>query len=502
MISFKDVAFTYKGKKDTQLKVPSFFAADGECILLTGMSGSGKSTITKCINGLIPEFFEGEFSGDIFIKELNIGNLPVYEISQYVGSVFQDPASQFFTGEVLTELAFACENYGVERAEIKTRMEYAVQIIGIERLITKKLKDMSNGEKQKIAVASALTLMPSIILFDEPSSNLDYASIKILGNVIRSLKEKGLTVIIAEHRIYYLKELFDRVLYINGGKIEKEYTAEQFRALTNEELHGLGLRSLNIFEDKPVRRFRNAEEFAEKGETCVIALKDISFSYKDSGKKILNNIGFSLYKGDITALVGKNGIGKTTLLRIISGIYKEDSGGIVMGKKELPAFARVKNINFVMNDVDYQLFGDTVYNELLIGAAESPFLHKKIEEVLKRLNLYDLKDMHPMSLSMGQKQRLIIAASYIRNSAVTVLDEPTSGLDYKNMLNVSAMLSDLASEDNTVLIVSHDYEFIMNTCDRLLFLDETGIASDIRTSENGDAVKHIFEHFIGGIING
>lgn len=545
MIRFEQVQFSYHDKKEVQLTVPALSIRDGECVLLTGVSGSGKSTITKCINGLIPEFFEGDFSGDVFIHECNLGTMPVYEISKFAGSVFQDPSSQFFTEHPISELAFACENYGVAADEIKRRMEYAVTVLHLEPLIDKRLSDMSNGEKQKTAIASVLTMQPHIILFDEPSSNLDYASILMLRDIIAMLKSKGLTVIVAEHRIYYLEGLFDRVLYISGGKIESEYRAAQFSAMSNEALHALGLRSLRMFLHTPHRsdsecaaettaaldggtanaqialasddtvtasaggvvhagtaapdgKIANTGTAGTGTELPAVQLKNISYSYKDSGKPILNKVTADLYRGEVTALIGRNGIGKTTLARIMTGLYRQDSGAVLINGKETAADKRIGTIQFVMNDVDYQLFGDSVYNELLIGNADIENLHQKIETVLKQLNLQEVRDMHPMSLSGGQKQRLVIAASCIRNSALTVLDEPTSGLDYRNMLQVSALLQELAANRNAVLIISHDYEFIINTCSRILLLTEHGITGDFRLSGNAALLQDIFVNRLGG----
>lgn len=485
MIQFKEVQFSYKDKNENQLSVPSLTIQKGECVLLTGMSGSGKSTITKCINGLIPEFFEGEFSGEVCINEHNLLKLPVYEISKFAGSVFQDPSSQFFTENTISELAFACENYGVPSAEIKARMETAIKTVGIENLAGKKLSAMSNGEKQKTAIASVLTIQPEIILLDEPSSNLDYESIQTLKTIIQTLKEKGMTIIIAEHRIYYLQGIFDRVLYVNDGKIEREYSCSEFCAMQNNELHRLGLRSLHVFENVPHFVKTPPEHVACK-------LERLSYAYKDSGKQVLQNITGEFYSGEITALVGRNGIGKTTLARIIAGLYKQDSGTVYINGNATKPQQRIGAVQFVMNDVDYQLFGDSVYNELVIGNKGIEQLEEKIEAALQQLNLTEVRDCHPFSLSGGQKQRLVIAASYIRNSALTILDEPTSGLDYRNMLHVSTLLKDLAKSGKAVLIISHDYEFIAHTCLRVLLLTENGIAETVNLAEHPEALQTIF----------
>lgn len=485
MIKFNDVKFSYNEKKENQLNIPNLIIDDGECILLTGLSGSGKSTITKCINGLIPEFFEGEFQGDVFINKLNLEKIPVYEISKFAGSVFQDPASQFFTEKTISELSFACENYGIPVEEIKNKIDNVVSKLHIEKLIDKNLSELSNGEKQKIAIASVLTMQPSILLLDEPSSNLDYESILVLKEIIKILKSQGMTIIIAEHRIYYLKDVIDKVLYISDGKIKKEYSVNDFCALNNDELHALGLRSLNIFENQPIESLQNFD-------SSKIKIEHISFSYKNAKNKILNDINFEIPFGSITALVGKNGVGKTTLARILAGIYKQNSGKILLDENIILPNKQNDLVQFVMTDVDYHLFGYSVYNELLIGNKNIENIEEKIDDVLNKLNLIDVKDEHPMSLSGGQKQRLVIATSYIKNSILTVLDEPTSGLDYRNMLQVSSLLKELASNNRAVIIISHDYEFIANTCDHLLLLENGKIGCDITLCNNKKLIKDIF----------
>ncbi|UTC65103.1 energy-coupling factor ABC transporter ATP-binding protein [Treponema sp. OMZ 788] len=508
-VELKDVSFIYESSKDgkANLKKTSLNIKKGEFLLVTGISGCGKSTLTKCINGLIPRFYEGEFSGSVFINEEDVSNFSIDEISKDIGSVFQSPKSQFFTDDVISELSFPCENYGLSRDEIIERIAEVCSILHIENLLTEKLENLSNGQKQKAAVASILTLRPKIIVLDEPSSNLDFNSILILADILKILKQRGFTIIIAEHRLHYLKDLFDRVIYINEGNIQDEYTREEFLALENADLNSKGLRSLHLFknenETEAISSITNKDlndkfdsnkfnSYKEGEKIC--SLSDISFSFKD-GTEILNSINLNLYKNDIAALTGKNGAGKTTLAKIISGIYRQSSGCIKFGEKILNEKERVSRTNFVLQDVEYQLFGADVFSELLIGNKQLENINEKIEKALKKLNLYDYKDEHPFSLSMGQKQRLIIAATYVRGCPLTILDEPTSGLDYGNMIRVGELIEEIA-ETSAVLIITHDFEFISKICNRLILLKDKKIALDSRLEKHDKKLESIFSTYL------
>ncbi|WP_428771445.1 energy-coupling factor ABC transporter ATP-binding protein [Treponema sp. HNW] len=513
----QNVCFSYEktealeGTTDTaRLKNASLSICEGEFLLITGISGSGKSTLTKCINGLIPRFFEGRFSGGVYIHGQNIDDWTIDKISHKAGSVFQSPKSQFFTDDVISELAFACENYGTARSEIIDRISEVCTLLQVQNLLFKRLEHLSNGEKQKIAIASALTLQANIIVLDEPSSNLDFHSIRILSEVLALLKQKGFTIIIAEHRLYYLKDLFDRVIYIKDGKIDAEYGAQEFNALKNAELNARGLRSVHLFKDgtlplQPLFSARKtcertaeaaaatndlAQKGAEQNGDEVCRLSDISFSFND-GTEILNGIDLSLRKNEITALTGKNGAGKTTLAKIISGIYVPDSGTIRLNGKIVSEKERIEQTNFVMQDVEYQLFGSDVFSELLIGSGGIPDIKEKVTDALKKLDLYNCKDAHPFSLSMGQKQRLIIAATYVRGCPVTILDEPTSGLDYGNMQKVGSLLREIA-RTSAVLVITHDFEFISTVCNRIVLLENTRITRDSMLDADDGTLEHSF----------
>lgn len=485
MIKFDNVNFTYAENKNKSLEVNAVHVKKGECIVVTGTSGSGKSTFTKIINGLIPYFFEGELKGNVFLNKKDIQEMSVCEVSQIVASVFQDPSSQFFTNAVDSELAFTCENFGLERDVIINNMVNATLLTQIEDLLGEKLEETSGGQKQKVAIATALTLPIKILLLDEPSSNLDFHAIEILTTILKKLKNKGYTIVIAEHRLYYLKELFDRVFYLKSGKILYEYNAQEFLQLSNSNLHKLGLRSFDLFSNKLQSAIVTTSQ-------KNIEFHNLSYTFPKAKQATLENINFDCNMGDVIALVGINGAGKTTLARLIAGIYKNKNASFVFHNKNVKAKNLYKYVNFVMQDVSYQLFGDSVFNELKIGNEDVDNLDEKIHFVLEHLELAHLKNAHPFSLSMGQRQRLVLATTYIRQTPLTILDEPTSGLDFLNMKKVSHLIDELATNKKSSLIITHDYEFICQTCNRLLLLEGGTIKKDFYLKGNEQLLKEIF----------
>ena len=242
-IMIRDLTFSYGGNGN-QLEHISLDIAAGEVIVMTGPSGSGKSSLTRVINGLIPYFYEGELSGEVFVDGKLLKEIPSWERGKIAGNVFQDPRSQFFANEVAGEIAFGCENYGYSHEEIQNHVHRAAANIKIQDILDHSLHSLSYGMRQKVAIASAEAIDPEIYVMDEPSANLDIASTYRFADIIHDLKKKGKTIIIAEHRLYYLMDLADRFLCVQKGKIVREFTAQQMKALTNKEIQALGFELL------------------------------------------------------------------------------------------------------------------------------------------------------------------------------------------------------------------------------------------------------------------
>ncbi|WP_454968008.1 ABC transporter ATP-binding protein [Gemella sanguinis] len=466
MLEFKDVSFTYKNSNNKVLDSVNFKINKGECILLTGVSGSGKSTLIHLMNGLIPTLYEGHLEGDILFKNKDLKDIESYDISKNIGYVSQDPRGHFFTTNTTSELVFSMENYGIPLNEMKKKYSQLVELLELEKLVDKNIIYISSGERQKIAIGCSLSLEPEIIILDEPSSNLDFHMTKKLKQLIEKLKTKGYTIIIAEHRMYYIQDLIDRVFVINNGKV-KEKTISELKS--NNEVP---LRSLDIFN-------LELENISSKNKELLIEINNITY------KNILTNITTTIYKGDVIGLIGKNGVGKTTLLRLLSKIMKPDKGKVV--GKVIPFL--------VMQDMDYQFFTESVESEMKFGDVDNDL--EKINSLLMKLGLIEYKDKLPFELSGGQKQRLLIAISALANVNLLMFDEPTSGLDYVNMTKVSGILKDL-SKNSALIVATHDIEFLYKTCNRVIYLDDKVIKEDFYLNkENKKKVNNIFINMEG-----
>lgn len=467
MITFDNFSFRYEERSKFTLNDINLTVQTGEFILLTGRSGCGKTTLIRSLNGLIPHFYPGEIKGDILMDGQSLLELNPANLAGKVGTVFQDPRSQFFMTDTTRELAFGCENMGFSREETVDRIVKAAMNLELADFLNRSIFELSSGEKQQIAVGSVYALLPKVYIFDEPSANLDYAATKRLAEIMKRLKQEGYTIIVVEHRFYYLKELLDRAFLIRDGSIIQSFTGDEFCLLPDETRIKSGLRT--AYPEHDAKKYRAKSSAYESGN--VLKVSNLSFSYK-KGVDVLQNINFEAHEGDVIGVLGHNGAGKTTLLSIMTGLLKEKSGSICYNGKKLSLRQR-RNLSYlVMQDTDYQLFASSVREELSLGIEED--CTEKVTETLNALELSEYQDCHPASLSGGQKQRVTIGAAIVKDSPVIYFDEPTSGLDYDSMVRVSRLIERLASAGVIIFVVSHDFEFITRTCSEVLQLDERG----------------------------
>lgn len=468
MIEFTDYSFRYEERDRPTLDEVCLKIRKGELILLTGRSGCGKTTLIRSLNGLIPHFYPGEIRGDLKLSGSSLMRQSPSALAGQIGTVFQDPRSQFFMTDTTRELAFGCENMGYLPEETVDRVRRAVKRLCLEPYLNRSIFALSSGEKQQVAIGSVYAMAPEVFIFDEPSANLDHDAARRLAGILRTLKEEGCTVIVAEHRFYYFRDLIDRVFWIQEGRIQKSFSREEFCHLDTQTRASYGLRT--AYPEREISQ-QTREVKAVSGEN-VLEAKELSFFYEKE-RRILDRVSFTVRSGEIMGIVGHNGAGKTTLLSLLTGIKKEKSGELLFNGKRTTAKKRRALSYLVMQDADYQLFGSSVEEEMTLGSSDGES-EDKVSHILKKLDLDKYRECHPASLSGGQKQRVTIAAALVKGSPILCFDEPTSGLDYDSMVRVSGLIRELAEEGAMVFVVSHDFEFILRTCSRQLSLDEDG----------------------------
>ena len=461
MISFQNVTYSYQESGEPKsLDSINLEVKDGECILLCGKSGCGKTTITRLLNGMIPNFYEGKLQGTVMVDGKNLFDLPMYEISKRVGSVFQNPRTQFYTVNTTSEIAFGCENLGMEPQEIAERVKQTAKDLQIEYLLNRNIFNLSGGEKQIIAFASIYAMSPQNYVLDEPSSNLDIQAIEKVRKILSLLKQQGKTVIIAEHRTYYLKDLIDRAIYMEDGKVVGEYTMAELARLTYEERVNSGIRTVDLLS-YPITAHH------ARSSSHTIELKDIHCFYGQT--EALSIPKLSIPSGRITAIIGTNGAGKSTFVSCMCGLMKKTKGTFLLDGKKQSAKEQVRDSYLVMQEVNHQLFSDSVREEIVLGSGESS--ENSLQEIMTALDISALSERHPMTLSGGQKQRVIIASAMFCGKKILYLDEPTSGLDFSHMIQTCQLLKQLQKEDVFLFIITHDYELIASVCDSVIHVE-------------------------------
>ena len=361
MITLDHIYYSYPQSSKESLNDITMEIQDGEAVALIGLSGCGKTTITRILNGLAYTFFSGKMEGSISLNGIDPSKKELYEIGRMIGSIFQNPKSQFFAEVVEDEIAFGLENYGIERTEIVKRLTDSLRMINGETLRTRNLFQLSSGERQKVAIASINALDPPVYVFDEPSANLDMASVEALKRLMALLKKKGKTLIVSEHRIYYLKDIIDRYYYIEDGKIIRCYTKEIFEHSPVEFFQQQGLRLYSLDRIEPHGKTMSG--------TRRLKIDNISFSY--NRQSLLKNLSYCFMSGTIYGIIGGNGAGKSTFAKVLSGLLREKHGSISSCGKDscndikLNCRTRRKTIYYLSNNLDSNLFEVSAAEELL-----------------------------------------------------------------------------------------------------------------------------------------
>ena len=359
MISFQNVSFTYAESGDGGVVDLNLIIRSGECVLLCGPSGCGKTTVTRLANGLIPHFFHGNLSGQVSVNGMDTRETEIAALSDAVGTVFQNPRTQFFNTDTDSEIVFGLENRGIPREALRSRLDELTEELHLSELRGRNIFELSGGEKQRIACGSVSTLSPAVMVLDEPTSNLDFPGIESLRKIIEMWKSQGRTVIVAEHRLHFLRGVADRVIYMDSGEIMEQFSGAEFFAKPAGFFEQRGLRMPEL-----TRVFDR--EFPEHKPTGTFVLRNFSCSYK-SGVTALDIPEAELPLGSVIAVIGSNGAGKTTFMRTFCGLIKKCRGTLELGGKSLTSRKRIKCCYLVMQDVNHQLFTESVLDEVLLS---------------------------------------------------------------------------------------------------------------------------------------
>ena len=463
MIHIQNVSFTYEQADTPSLKNINLSVKTGECVLLCGKSGCGKTTLIRLLCGMLPDFYNGVFTGSVSVKGIDPVTAPMYEIAKTVGTVFQNPRTQFYTVNTTSEIAFGCENFGMEPKLIRDRVYETADALHINALLDRNIFQLSGGEKQKIAFASIYAVNPDIYVLDEPSSNLDNHAINELQSMLQFLKSHGKTIVIAEHRIRYLKELADRAVYMKEGQIEKEYTMQELDSMSIAERMETGIRPVSLGGFSSLIK-EQSESSGDIGGNASIQMKDVCFSYtKYKGQPSLTIPEACFPAGTVIAVTGNNGAGKSTLVSVVGGLLKNKKGTIRINGNIQSAKERLFVSYMVMQEVNHQLFTDSVKEEIVLGVKNPD--EGALNAVLTKMDIERLKDRHPMTLSGGQKQRVAIAAAVFCKKKILIFDEPPSGLDFFHMMQTAELIKTLKANDTYIFVITHDYELIAAACD-------------------------------------
>lgn len=506
MIEIVDLTFRYPGKEEPVFAGLQFHLQRGETLLVSGSSGCGKSTFLRTLNGLVPHFSGGRLSGRVTVNGLDAISSGPAVMSQQVGFVFQDPESQFVMDVVEDELAFGMENAAIPTKMMSRRIGEVLEMLGIQHLKSRRLESLSGGEKQKVAIAAALVLQPPVLVLDEPTSQLDAQSAEELLQAFVTLKEAlGLTMVIAEHRLERLLSVCDRMLVLNGdphGWISGEPRTVLMKTPLLppmvELARRIGYQPLPITLEEGMRMADSIKLQPWGGKSAkqeavtdrhvdspsaipFLELRSLSVNYGNT--RALKEINLTVREGEMAAVIGRNGAGKTSLLRAIMGLVQPARGEVFLCGEEISAKAvweRSRQIGYLPQDPNALLFADRVFDELEITLRNYGLSKPRAElmGLLEQLGIARYAEEYPRDLSVGERQRVALAAILVMQPRLLLLDEPTRGLDYFSKKQLVEMLSDLNHRGLTLMVVTHDVEFMAQFAQRVIWLEDGEVIAD------------------------
>jgi energy-coupling factor transport system ATP-binding protein len=482
----ENLSFKYRGRREYALRNVSFQLSHGEIILVAGASGCGKTTLIRCINGLIPRSYKGQLEGKVYLYGRDVSELSMPQISQTVGTVLQDPERQIVGSSVMSEVAFGLENLGLPREEIIARINDTLRYLGIYHLKERQTFYLSGGEKQKVAIAGTLAMRPSVLLLDEPLANLDPLSAQETLRIIRRLADEGKTVLIVEHRVEdVLKVRPDKALFLVDGR--QLYFGDIGGFINAVDYREVKLPAPLIIEQA---RSLPAPSFPkpilgslQESRKPLVKFEDVSFAYED-GPTVLHNVNLEIRRGDVVAILGPNGAGKTTLVKHAIGLLKPRRGRVLVegvDTRQLSVAQIARTLGYVFQSPSHMLFAPTVREELAFGPKNLGYDQEEIEDgvgmAVKIVNLAGLEDYPPLALSFGQQKRVSIAAILAMRSCILAMDEPTAGQDYKHYMSFMDSILRLPNF-SAVIFITQDIDLAICYANRVILLEGGRVIAD------------------------
>lgn len=473
MIEMRDVHFRYPAAADKALRSVDLHVAPGEFVFLTGPSACGKSTLARLLNGLIPHVIPGELSGQVRVNGLDTARHPVAVLATQVGLVFQIPEAQLFNLTVEDEVAFGPRNLGLDGEEMTKRVTWALEAVGISGLRRRVVRELSGGEKQRVAIASVLALRPAALVLDEPLANLDVPGAALVLDTLRCLhREAGLTILLSEHKTGAILPLASRVLIMAGGRIVRDGRPEAVFA-EREFLRKLGIRlpgegtNARRSHRSPPRRFADLS----------IRLDNVSFGYHRR-RPVLDGVSLTVGRGEFVALTGDNGAGKSTLARLVLGLLRPDRGKVWV-RQGNGRLMMGREVGLLLQNPLEQLFCDTVDEEIAFGLENYRLpVREGVEQALVITDLSHKRGSQVQALSSGEQQRLALASVLALAPEILILDEPTLGQDWGHLSRLMAFVSALNRQGTTVVLITHDSEVVQTYAQRTVRLAGGRIVSD------------------------
>jgi energy-coupling factor transporter ATP-binding protein EcfA2 len=483
-LQIEELTFRYRARSEPALRNISLALARGELLLVAGASGCGKTTLIRCINGLIPRSYKGELAGQIRLHNQDAIGFSLARISQIVGTVLQDPERQILGARVSAEVAFGLENLALSREEIRQRMEEALDYLDIGHLRDRETFLLSGGEKQKVALAGVLAMRPSILLLDEPLASLDPASAQEALALVRRLVDEGISVLLVEHRVEDAMSIRpDRVLYMQEGEVS--YLGSVDGLMEVVDYRDVKLPAPIVIQraaSDPPPSFEPAIQ--PNGREPLVTFEHVSFAYAEDSPRVIDDVSLTVRRGDIVAVLGPNGAGKTTLVKHAIGLLKPNQGHVLVEGQDTGTMSVAEvahTMGYVFQSPSHMLFAPTVREELAFGPKNLGFGEATIAEgvawAVDTVNLKGLEDYPPLALSFGQRKRVSIAAILAMRSKILVMDEPTAGQDYANYMAFMDSILQMPGFQ-AVLFITHDLDLAICYANRVLLMYEGQLAAD------------------------